>query len=158
MVDSQFTFTETDLAAAVRGLREALGRSQEVMASIIGCSLPSYQKWETGAAAPGGEWLIRLLQLCPNEETRNAFRIRAERRSAPSKRPSFPPLVRPLSHEERARYQSAAHHAIDEICKCGAAGNVAADSRLRDFAENLQDAARYYQSVLNRNAVTIERE
>lgn len=159
MTHENFTFSETDLAAAVRGLREALGRSPEVMASMTGCSVPAYRKWETGAATPGGEWLIRLLQLCPDEETRNAFRIRSERRAVPHNRPKpAPPLTAPLSREERARHRSAAHRAIDEISECGEAGIVAADSRLRDFAENLQGAARYYQSALNRDAVTVEKQ
>ena len=60
----------------------ALGKSQESMASIVGCSLPAYQKWELGSLVPSAEWLLKMLQLCPDEETRNAFRIRPERRSA----------------------------------------------------------------------------
>ncbi|MGH9448033.1 MAG: helix-turn-helix domain-containing protein, partial [Terriglobia bacterium] len=60
MSDDTFTFTETDLASAIHGLRQALGRSPEAMAGILGCSVPAYQKWEIGSVIPAGEWLIRL--------------------------------------------------------------------------------------------------
>lgn len=148
-----FTFSEIDLPAAIRGLREALGRPPEVMAQILGCSLPAYLKWEAGSLTPGGEWLIRMLQICPNEETRNAFRIRAERRAAPRPRMETNLIGRgPLSSAERLRYRQAAHEAVDAIAECGRAGAEGADTRLLDFAENLQSAARYYLSRIKQAA------
>lgn len=149
MSDERFTFSEIDLAAAIRGLREALGRSPEVMAQILGCTLPAYQKWEMGLSTPGGDWLIRLLQLCPSEETRNAFRIRSERRGASREKPDpglQPP--RPFSSAERRRYWEMAHKAVDALYECGNAGIEAADLRLEDFAQNLESAARYYSGRL----------
>lgn len=138
-----FTFTEVDLPAAIRNLRETLGKSQASMARLLGCSVPAYQKWELGSLTPGAEWLLRMLQLCPNEETRNVFRIRPERRAAQRERPTSPPEL-PLSAAERARYRERAHQAVDTICRCGEAGNQAADLRLTVFADNLHDAATYY--------------
>jgi transcriptional regulator with XRE-family HTH domain len=149
MTDEVFTFTESDLGAAIRGLRQALGRSPEVMARMLGCSLPAYQKWELGTVMPGGEWLIRLLQLCPDEETRNAFRIRAERRSATREVPGLK-CTPPLTAEERRQAWRAAREAIDVIYQCGEAGTQNADSRLVEFAENLQGAARHYASQRER--------
>ncbi len=144
-MNETFTFSEIDLPAAIRGLREALGRSPEVMAKILGCSLPAYLKWEAGSLTPGGEWLIRMLQICPNEETRNSFRIRAERRAAPRPKPETSLLESgPISSVERQRYRQAAQEAVDAIAECGQAGTQGADARLRDFAVNLQSAARYY--------------
>jgi transcriptional regulator with XRE-family HTH domain len=149
VTDDRFTFSEIDLAAAIRNLRQALGRSPEVMAQILGCSLPAYQKWEAGDLIPSGDWLIRLLQLCPNEETRMAFRIRAERRSAPRERPeNASQREGPLSSAERREYREMALHAIEIIYECGDAGIQAADRRLRDFAENLVGAARYYSKLV----------
>lgn len=152
-MDDSFTFSETDLPAAIRGLREALGRSPEVMAKILGCSLPAYVKWESGSLTPGGEWLIRLLQICPNEETRNAFRIRAERRTAPRPRPDNS-LLRSgsLSSTERLHYLKEARDALDALAECGRSGSASADQRLRDFAENLQNAARYYLSRIKQTS------
>src|SRR5487761_447659 len=109
-----FTFSEIDLPAAVRGLREALGRSPEVMAEILGCSLPAYQKWEMGSVVPGGEWLIRMLRLCPDEETRNAFRIRAERRNAPRDRLKAP-KAGPLTPADRLHFLQMARTAAGEL-------------------------------------------
>ena len=141
-----FTFSEIDLPAAIRGLRESLGRSPEVMATILGCSLPAYLKWEAGSMTPDGEWLIRMLQICPNEETRNTFRIRAERRAAPRSRrlETSLPGSGQLSSAERQHFRQSARDALDTLSECGQAGLEAADARLRYFAENLQSAARYY--------------
>ncbi|MGH9354263.1 MAG: helix-turn-helix domain-containing protein [Terriglobia bacterium] len=144
MPEDQFTFSEIDIAAAVRGLREALGRSPEVMAEMLGCSLPAYQKWEMGSVVPDGEWLIRLLRLCPDEETRNAFRIRAERRNSPRERLKLPKAAGPLTPADRRRFLQMAHAAADDLGQCGEAGIQAADDRLMDFAENLRSAADYY--------------
>jgi transcriptional regulator with XRE-family HTH domain len=143
--DSRFTFSETDLPAAILGLRRALGRSQEVMAQLLGCSLPALQKWEMGTAIPAGEWLIRMLQICPDEETRNAFRIRAERRAAP-REPSGSRLKRVgrMDQTRREELREMAHQAVDTLFECGKSGLDAADSRLEDFAENLEGAANYF--------------
>ncbi len=147
--EPDFTFSETDLATAILGLREALGRSQEVMAQLLGCSLPALQKWEMGIAIPDGEWLIRMLQICPDEETRNAFRIRAERRAAP-RPPSESRLKRVCRMDESRRLEvrRMVHEAVDTLCACGENGMDAADSRLEEFAENLQGAARHFSAHL----------
>jgi transcriptional regulator with XRE-family HTH domain len=150
MQSDRFTFSEIDLASAVRGLREALGRSAEVMARILGCSLPAYQKWELGSAIPSGEWLLRMLQLCPDEETRNAFRIRAERRGAAREKSEMQRTGR-LTQEERQRTWRVAREAVDALYECGGAGVEAADNRLLDFAENMRSAADYYQAQLKRS-------
>lgn len=149
MNNETFTFTETDLGAAIQGLRKALGRSPEVMAQIVGCTVPAYEKWEDGSLIPTGEWLIRLLQLCPDEETRNAFRIRSERRRG-TREPMTTALERtvPLSFEERRQAWQAAREAIDLMYQCAEEGVENADRRLIDFAENLQGAARHYAALL----------
>jgi transcriptional regulator with XRE-family HTH domain len=145
VVDETFTFTEMDLGPAIRGLRQALGRSPEVMAQILGCSLPAYQKWELGSVVPGGDWLIRLLQLCPDEETRNAFRIRAERRSETREgRSAIHRRIASISAWERRDSWQAAREAIDKIYEYGEAGVQEADARLLEFAENLSGAARHF--------------
>ncbi|HUY15100.1 MAG TPA: helix-turn-helix transcriptional regulator [Terriglobia bacterium] len=144
MGNERFTLSETDIAVALRGLREALGRSQDVMAQMLGCSLPAYQKWEMGTLVPGGEWLIKMLQLCPDEETRNAFRIRAERRASNRQKIEPHPAGR-LSAEERRDYRRMAREAVEIMFECGEGGVAAADARLRDFAMNMEQAAQYYR-------------
>lgn len=45
------------------------------MARRIGCPLSTYVQWETGRATPRGDWLLRILDLSPDAETRAAFGI-----------------------------------------------------------------------------------
>jgi transcriptional regulator with XRE-family HTH domain len=143
-----FTFSEVDVAAAIRGLRLALGKTPETMARLIGCSSAGYEKWEQGTVAPSAQWLVRMLQLCPDEETRNAFRIRAERRSKPrpkvnesAEADGSSTTFAPATHSE---CRDSAHKAVDVLHACAEAGDEAAASRLRWFAQNLEGAAAYF--------------
>jgi transcriptional regulator with XRE-family HTH domain len=61
------------LAQAIRLLRSKLGESQEGMARRLGCSTSGYIKWEHGAAIPRGDVAIKMMWLCPDEESRTAF-------------------------------------------------------------------------------------
>ena len=58
---------------AVSSLRERLNVSQQELAARIGCSLSAVQFWEAGRSSPRGYRLRRLLELCPDEETRALF-------------------------------------------------------------------------------------
>ena len=119
------------------------------MAAILGCTAAGYEKWEQGAAQPSAEWLLRLLQLCPDEETRNAFRIRAERRSRP--RDVSAAGSQEVAERAPADLQTcrdAAHSAIDTLFTCAEAGDERAGERLRQFAENLRGAAEYFLEKL----------
>jgi len=147
-----FTFSEVDVASAIRGLRLALGKTPETMAQLIGCSSAGYEKWEQGTAAPSAQWLLRMLQLCPDEETRNAFRIRAERRSKPRARANesaaadgSPTSITLATHSECC---DSAHRSIDVLDACAEAGDEAAAARLRWFAQNLEGAASYFSRSL----------
>jgi predicted transcriptional regulator len=67
------------LMGAIRTLRHRVAEtegepiSQEEMARRVGCTLAGYRKWEAGTAIPRGEWMLRILALCPDEETRKNF-------------------------------------------------------------------------------------
>jgi transcriptional regulator with XRE-family HTH domain len=144
-----FTFSEVDVASAIRGLRLALGKAPETMAQLIGCSSAGYEKWERGTAAPSAQWLLRILQLCPDEEARNAFRIRSERRSKPRPRANesaadgSPTSIAPATHSE---CRDLAHRSIDLLHASAEAGDEAAGARLRWFAQNLKGAADYFST------------
>jgi transcriptional regulator with XRE-family HTH domain len=58
---------------AVLSLREKLRVSQQELAARIGCSLSAVQFWEAGRSSPRGYRLRRLLELCPDEDTRVLF-------------------------------------------------------------------------------------
>jgi DNA-binding XRE family transcriptional regulator len=62
---------QTTLSTAIRELRRALGVTQEGMARRLGCTLSGYIQWEKGRRVPGGEWLLKLMALCPDAETRS---------------------------------------------------------------------------------------
>jgi len=136
------------VASAIRGLRLALGNTPETMAGLIGCSSAGYEKWERGAAAPSAQWLLRILQLCPDEETRNAFRIRAERRARPRVRANESAAAdgpsTSLAPATDSECRDSAHRAVDVLHACAEAGDEAAAIRLRWFAQNLQGAADYF--------------
>lgn len=121
------------------------------MAAILGCSSAGYQKWEHGTAQPSAEWLLRLLQLCPNEQTRNAFRIRAERRSQPRDEATGGPRPsdRVVPADPRA-CRDAARSAIDTLCACAEAGDEKAGERLRQFSESLRGAAEHFRQQSTR--------
>jgi DNA-binding transcriptional regulator YiaG len=66
---------EENFRLAILSLRESLGLTQEIMARNIGCSFAAYRKWESGAANPSGLWLIKILALCPDEESLRKFGV-----------------------------------------------------------------------------------
>lgn len=146
-----FTFSEVDVAAAIRDLRLALGKTPETMSQLIGCSSAGYEKWEQGTATPSAQWLLRILQICPDEETRNAFRIRAERRSKQRVRLDDRTVADAASgtpaHASYAECRDLAHRAVDNLYSSAESGNERAGARLRWFAQNLQGAADYFSGL-----------
>jgi transcriptional regulator with XRE-family HTH domain len=71
---------------AVSSLRDKLRITQQELAAQVGCSLSAVQFWEAGRSSPRGYRLRRLLELCPDPETRALFT------AAP---PETPPLETP---------------------------------------------------------------
>ena len=118
------------------------------MAQLIGCSSVGYEKWEQGTAAPSAQWLLRMLQLCPDEETRNAFRIRAERRLKPrhtsNESAAADGSSTSLASASHSECREIAHRSVDVLHACAEAGDEAAAVRLRGFAQSLQGAANYF--------------
>jgi hypothetical protein len=64
---------ETNISRAIWALQEALGERPEGMVVRIGCSFGAYLQWIRGERVPGGEFMLKLLALCPDEETFHAF-------------------------------------------------------------------------------------
>jgi len=126
------------------------------MAQLIGCSSAGYEKWEQGTATPSAQWLLRILQLCPDEETRNAFRIRAERRARPRARTNEPAAAEgsatSFATANHSDCRDLAQHSIDRLHACAVAGDEAAAVRLRWFALNLEGAAEYFSRAQSSGA------
>jgi len=62
-----------DFPAGLKALREKLGLTQEGLALRLGASVGTYRKWEAGDFSPGGRWLIKILDACPDDEARALF-------------------------------------------------------------------------------------
>lgn len=94
--------SEPGIASAIRSLRDSLDQTQEGMARLIGCTLSGYQKWELGVAVPSGDWLIKMIRLCPDEDCRERFWRHPE-----SEKPAEKPKdERPLRKDGRIRASS----------------------------------------------------
>jgi hypothetical protein len=59
--------------AAILSLEAKLGERPEGMVHRIGCSFGAYKLWVRGDRIPGGEWLIKILNLCPDAESLAKF-------------------------------------------------------------------------------------
>lgn len=45
------------------------------MAPLLEVSLRQFQKWESGEAVPSGDYLLKMLQMCPDGDSLRAFGI-----------------------------------------------------------------------------------
>lgn len=69
------TALENNFSEAIKQLQARLKETQEGMARRIGCTLGAYVKWRRGERLPSAEWLVRILNVCPDEGTREAFGV-----------------------------------------------------------------------------------
>jgi transcriptional regulator with XRE-family HTH domain len=139
------------LSTAIRELRQALGVTQEGMARRLGCTLSGYIQWEKGRRVPGGEWLLKLMALCPDAETRSLFeeQVNAFRGVPPGPSAAPPASVRTSSTTPAQRKQARAmcREAIDILFELGEAGYRPADQKLRQFADELNRVAGDFSRV-----------
>ena len=61
---------QNTFASAIKSLRVKLGETQESMARLVRITLRGYLAWERAEAEPRGRHLLRLIQICPDVETR----------------------------------------------------------------------------------------
>jgi hypothetical protein len=115
------------------------------MARRLGCTLSGYIQWEKGRRIPGGDWLLKLMALCPDEETRSLFESPGESGRKPA--PSFPARGRnaaPASSttpQQRREARALARQALDILYELGQAGFRPADQKLKYFADELSRVA-----------------
>src|SRR4051812_22854238 len=62
------------ISAAIRAMRARLGETQAGMARLLGVSLRTYDRWEAGHTVPRGNILVKLMDLCPDDNARSLFR------------------------------------------------------------------------------------
>jgi transcriptional regulator with XRE-family HTH domain len=70
--------TPVSISGAIKELRLRLGLTQLEMANRLGGRVREcyIQWWESGKVIPGGKFIIKMLQMCPDDEALAAFGIR----------------------------------------------------------------------------------
>jgi hypothetical protein len=96
---------EIAFGVALKVLQRRLSTTQEGMARLIGCTLRAYTNWVAGGNLPTGDWMLKILALCPDEDTRNNFLDIGE---TGSKIPSSPRAEVPIEKQE-VRQPGAMH-------------------------------------------------
>lgn len=123
------------------------------MARLVGVSLRTYDRWEAGETIPRGNILLNLMDLCPDDKTRSLFRA-AVASSGPEPAAREQSEVSPPRHgsaAERLRihFRNSCIEAIRIIYEAAGLGSVAADEKLRTYADELNRTA----SILARDLV-----
>jgi transcriptional regulator with XRE-family HTH domain len=136
---------QATLAAAILKLRSSLGETQEGMARRLGCTLSGYIQWEKGRRIPGGDWLLKLMALCPDEDTPSLFEEQIDfyrQESGRGRSPSrTPPASSSTTPEQRKQARAIAREAIEILFELGQAGYRPADQKLKRFADELNRVA-----------------
>jgi DNA-binding XRE family transcriptional regulator len=147
-------------STAVRVLRGRLGETQASMARLVGVSLRTYDRWEAGDASPRGTILVKLLDLCPDDDTRSLFRGPSSSLPPDSSRSwtVVPRLRRTNSTDRlRIRLRNSCLEAIRVIYEAAALGSAAADEKLRTYADEInRTAAIVAKDLVNRGPQAAE--
>lgn len=83
MLEFSTEISASAIAAAIRHLRVALGSflgrpkpiPQDEFGALFGKKLSAVQRWERGENMPPGDAIIKMLQMCPDHESRSLFGI-----------------------------------------------------------------------------------
>jgi len=137
---------------AVLSLREKLAITQQELATRVGCSLSAVQFWEAGRSSPRGYRLRKLLELCPDEETRALFTVPPPAEAAPPMAPLLKPkppgqaelerryldpaFLRSLPTETRALYKETVENIL-QLSAMKMKGNKVAAEGLHLLAETI---------------------
>jgi transcriptional regulator with XRE-family HTH domain len=138
------------LSAAVRGLRRKLNLSQEAMAARIGCTFAAYRQWESGRRSPSGEWLIKIMRLCPDADSLEAFGLelthlkeskttQARKNETYSLEPEG--FMKEGNDEELREWYKQAQDVVRFLGQQKRAGNKVAAEMLRSIAQSVVRAA-----------------
>jgi transcriptional regulator with XRE-family HTH domain len=128
------------IAGAVAALQQALGETQEGMARRLGCTLGAYSKWVRGERTPSGRWLLKLIALCPDPETRARFGLDIEAH-AHKARGALRNPPRSEAEEELLRHYNDAATGLSLLYEAAAAGHSGAAEQLRALAEKINKTA-----------------
>ncbi len=127
------------ISAAIRTLREKLGQTQAGMARLLGASLRSYDRWEAAHTIPRGDILVKMIALCPDDDTRSLFQVPGGSQPSAKRPPTKRVGPRGGSPRDRLRthFRNSCVEAIEIIYETAVLGSKAADEKLRSFADEL---------------------
>lgn len=113
------------------------------MARRLGVSLRTYDRWEAGSTVPRGDILLKIIDLCPDDDTRSLFRsARPSERNPSGKGVAAIPVRRfNASDRLRMRLRNSCLEAIRIIYESAVLGSAAADEKLRSYAGELNRTA-----------------
>ena len=123
------------LGDAILSLRQKKGYSQERLARELGCSTGAVRRWESGLRRPNLLAVQKMRELCPDEESRQAFDLESgtpNPKSAPRGETEST-----LEQDDRLRQLSDAIEGLNQVYQAAEAGHAAADELLRDLADKL---------------------
>lgn len=132
------------ISAAIKALRAKLGETQVGMARLLGASLRTYDRWEAGDTIPRGDILVRIMDLCPDEDTRSLFRaaVGPSASTVSGNCMAFSPMARSDPRDRlRMRFRNSCIEAISIIYESALLGSAAADEKLRNYADELNRSA-----------------
>jgi transcriptional regulator with XRE-family HTH domain len=103
--------SKVTISRAITVLRESLGfRTENPFATMLHCQPGALARWERGESFPSGDWMLKLLALCPNQETYANFFLDIAESS--SKIPSISRPKVPKEEEEARPGRMPAHAGI----------------------------------------------
>jgi transcriptional regulator with XRE-family HTH domain len=149
--------TPLSTSRAIKQLRKSLDLTQSQMARALGAEHDDYIGWwESGRVTPGGKWIVKMLQLWPDEALA-AFGIRNQE-SGISPAASTPPGKLPPSasteEDDRLRQFSDAAEGLNQVYQAAQAGHPGADELLRALANELTTRGGNWRTMRYARAVT----
>jgi transcriptional regulator with XRE-family HTH domain len=141
---SSYHIRETErISTAIKALRNKLGQTHGGMARLLGTSLRAYDRWEAGDSIPRGTMLVRILALCPDEETRSLFDAVKSSASQGSVEHRASSPLRRWGPGDRLRmsFRNSCLTSIEIIYESAVLGSQAADERLRSYVTELNREA-----------------
>lgn len=127
------------IAAALKKLRETLGRSRDQMARAVGCSYPVYGHWEAGRTVPRHDDLERIAQSVEDRRVRMEFWL--DIYSEGIKLGGT--LGKTVTQRDALilRYANDAIEGVRQLCLTAAQGSTASEEQLREIADRVVRAA-----------------
>jgi hypothetical protein len=132
---------------AIQRLQERLGEiegkrvTHQEMVRRIGCSDGGYKKWVEGKAIPRGDWMLKIIALCPDDDCRELF-WQALKHPIPTPKAATGGVAMPVTRNQSVQEMIQNNsRVIQELEDRAATGDRSAAEALRVMAETMGRAA-----------------